>query len=295
MSLDLDPRQHAMLQEMGVRVWQPLFQGVPRSTVPAEAAPTEPGNATKNIANHAEITGATTEKYPVKSGKAPLVRPPAPAPSPDSARVAAVRAGHDDSDWSSLAQDVAGCQACALCEGRRAPVLETIADSSTADWLVLGEPPDDAEERAGAPFADQSGQLLGNMLKALGLNRGVTEGDASTMAYVTNVVKCRPATARNPTLDELATCEQYLRREVALVQPRIILAMGRFAAQALLQQSVPEVAQRPLGQLRGQLYRYQGIPVVVTYPTSHLLRNPQAKARAWEDLCLALEAARQGH
>ena len=104
------------------------------------------------------------------------------------------------------------------------------------------------------------------------------------------MVKCRPAAARNPQPQDLATCENYLRREVALVQPKVILALGRFAAQALLLASVPDVATIPLGKLRGQVYRYQGVPVIVSYPPAYLLRTPQDKARAWADWCLALSA-----
>jgi uracil-DNA glycosylase family 4 len=209
-------------------------------------------------------------------------------------------------DWAALAQTVASCQACKLCTGRRAPVFgaaQVGAAGATqtlrqADWLVVGEPPDEAEERAGAPFADQAGQLLDNMLKAVGvrrraMNRAEGAESRATAAYVTNVVKCRPASVRNPEPQELAACEVYLRREVALVQPKVILAMGRFAAQTLLRDSLPEVASIPLGKLRGQIYRYQGIPVVVTYHPSYLLRTQQDKARAWADLCLALEQSKK--
>jgi len=205
-------------------------------------------------------------------------------------------------DWPTLAQTVASCQACKLCSGRRAPVFGAAdAPPRQSDWLVLGEPPDEAEERAGMAFAEQAGQLLDNMLKAVGVSRHGAAGlptasaaaTAATSAYVSNVVKCRPALVRNPDAQELATCENYLRREVALVQPKVILAMGRFAAQSLLQASLPEVAGTPLGKLRGQIYRYQGIPVVVTYHPSYLLRSQQDKARAWADLCLALEVMRR--
>ena len=197
-------------------------------------------------------------------------------------------------DWPTLAQTVANCQACKLCSGRRAPVFGAAVATAPrqADWLVLGEPPDDAEERLGVPFAEQAGQLLDNMLKAVGVSRhGAASGaaaSAASAAYVTNVVKCRPAVVRNPDPQELATCENFLRREVALVQPKVILALGRFAAQSLLQGSRPEVASIPLGKLRGQIYRYQGIPVVVSYHPTYLLRTQQDKARAWADLCLAL-------
>jgi DNA polymerase len=143
----------------------------------------------------------------------------------------------------------------------------------------------------GAPFAEAAGQLLDNMLKAVGVSRQAG-GEPVTSAYVTNAVKCRPAKVRNPEPAELALCERYLRREVALVQPKVILAMGRFAAQTLLQASHPELAGVPLGKLRGRVYRYHGVAVVVTYHPSYLLRTQQDKARAWADLCLALAQSR---
>jgi DNA polymerase len=199
-------------------------------------------------------------------------------------------------DWPALEQTLKACQACALCSGRRAAVLAPPDAPRRADWLVVSEPPDDADEQASAPLAGAAGQLFDNMLKALGLTRH-THSDgaaAASAAYITPVVKCRPGQTRNPTLAELATCEQYLRREVALVQPKVILALGRFAAQGLLQGSMPELASIPLGQLRGQTYRYQGIPVIVSYPPNYLLRSPQHKARAWVDLCRAQDALRRG-
>ncbi|MBZ4210441.1 MAG: uracil-DNA glycosylase [Rhodoferax sp.] len=254
MSLDLDSRQRAMLQEMGVHVWWP--EAVPQSATapPVPITPTAP------------MTPCTSLE--VKPGTAT-------APTADIVTM----------DWSALNQAVAQCQACGQCQGRRAAVFGGNAASRQADWLVLGEPPDDNEERLGAPFVGQAGQLLDNMLKAVGVQRSGVDGRA---AYLSNVVKCRPAIARNPQPQDLAACENYLRREVALVQPKVILALGRFAAQALLQGSVPDVATIPLGKLRGQVYRYQGIAVIVSYPPAYLLRTPQDKARAWADWCLAL-------
>lgn len=270
MSLDLDDRQRAMLQEMGVRLWWPQAATAPAAPA-ALVARARPGAAQQAAAIRTPGPG--------------LRAPGAPAQLAD---------GIADMDWPTLAHTVAACQACQLCSGRRAPVFDAAQAAPAADWLVLGEPPDEAEERLGAPFAAQAGQLLDNMLKALGLSRLGTPGSRASTAYVTNVVKCRPATGRNPVPAELAACANYLRREVALVQPKVILAMGRFAAQSLLQGSRPELASTPLGKLRGQIYRYQGIPVVVSYHPAYLLRTQQDKARAWADLCLALEVLRRG-
>jgi DNA polymerase len=151
--------------------------------------------------------------------------------------------------------------------------------------MVVGEPPDEDEDRAGQPFAEQAGLLLDNMLKAVGASR---TGAGSTGAYLTNVVKCRPPQGRIAQAAELAQCAAYLQREIALVQPKIILAMGRFANQLLLGEH-PELATVPLGKLRGTVYRYQGIAVVATYHPNVLLRDSAHKAKAWADLCLAMQ------
>lgn len=298
MSLALDPRQRAMLQEMGVRVWLPaadLPVAAPALPAAVRATPEAPNNAIENVATYIAPTGATAQKS-LKASAPPEAQETAASTGVLAADVASL-------DWPALTQAIATCQACPLCTGRRAAVLAAPDAPRLADWLLVGEPPDDADERAGAPFAGAAGQLLDNMLKALGLSRHAGSGvaapaaeavTADTAAYVTPIVKCRPAQTRNPTQAELATCENYLRREVALVRPKVILALGRFAAQGLLQGSVPGLAGTPLGQLRGQIYRYQGIPVIVSYPPSYLLRSPQHKARAWVDLCQAQEALRRG-
>jgi len=273
MTLDLDSRQRAMLQEMGLHVWWPqALAAVPQAD--PVAAPVA------DRVNRAAAAPADT----VAASQTPQSVPLTSALPQDLASL----------DWAALAQTIAACGACKLSVGRRAAVFGSGAAPLRADWLVLGDLPDDNEERLGQPFAGQAGQLLDNMLKAVSVRRCDNAGgstDASALAYVSNCVKCRPARARNPEPQELATCENYLQREVALLQPKVILALGRFAAQTLLQASVPDVATTPLGKLRGRIYRYQGIPVVVSYPPSYLLRTPQDKARAWADLCLAQATA----
>lgn len=295
MSLALDPRQRAMLQEMGVHVWLPAAAAdlaAPALPAAVQAAPEAPNSAIENVANNIATTVATAQKV-LKTSAPPETRETLASTGVLAADVTSL-------DWPALTQAIATCQACPLCIGRRAAVQAAPDAPRLADWLLVGEPPDDADEQAGAPFAGAAGQLLDNMLKALGLSRhagsGVTApaAQAATAAYITPIVKCRPAQTRNPTQAELASCENYLRREVALVQPKVILALGRFAAQGLLQGSLPGLAGTPLGQLRGQIYRYQGIPVIVSYPPSYLLRSPQHKARAWVDLCQAQEALRRG-
>ncbi len=272
MSLELDQRQRAMLQEMHLRVW------LPQPGTPAAASATV-------------VQGALAPVTRVSPGKRQQVdatvvaRAGALDGGPD-ALVAAVA----EMDWPALASTVAGCTACRLCDGRKRAVFGAQAAPRQADWLVLGEPPDEHEERAGVPFTGQPGQLLDNMLRAVQLSR---DGVGSAGAWLSNVVKCRPAVVRIPRTDELARCAVYLRRELALVQPKVILAMGRFAALSLLGPGNPALAGVPFGKLRGQAYQYHGVPVVVTYHPTTLLRAPLEKAGAWADLCRAQSLARE--
>ncbi|WP_408015502.1 uracil-DNA glycosylase [Ramlibacter monticola] len=186
--------------------------------------------------------------------------------------------GVTEMDWDALGQSVAACRACRLCEGRTNTVFG-VGDLQ-ADWMVIGEAPGENEDLQGEPFVGQAGKLLDNMLAALAIGRrkGV---------YIANVLKCRPPGNRNPLPEEIAQCEPFLRRQVELLQPKIILAMGRFAVQTLLQTT------EPLGRLRGRVHRYHDVPVVVTYHPAYLLRNLPDKAKAWADLCLAQEVMRK--
>jgi uracil-DNA glycosylase len=195
----------------------------------------------------------------------PLVRPPEQA-----GREAAIAA----MPWAELADSVAGCTACGLCDTRTQTVFG-VGDTQ-AEWMLVGEAPGENEDLQGEPFVGQAGKLLDNMLGALGLARGRN-------VYIANVLKCRPPGNRNPEPDEVAQCEPYLKRQIALIQPKVIVVLGRFAAQSLLRSTTP------IGKLRGTVHTYEGIPVVVTYHPAYLLRTLTDKARAWEDLCLARE------
>jgi DNA polymerase len=181
-------------------------------------------------------------------------------------------------DWPALQAAVAGCEACGLCRSRKNTVFGT--GDTQADWMIVGEAPGENEDLQGEPFVGVAGQLLDNMLRAIGRSR---TGSGAQAAYIANVLKCRPPANRNPLPEEVVQCEPYLARQVALVRPKIILAMGRFAVQSLLQ------SNEPIGKLRGQVHRYQGVPVIVTYHPAYLLRTPADKAKAWADLCLAME------
>lgn len=173
-------------------------------------------------------------------------------------------------DWNELCSAVAECRRCRLCESRRQAVLG-VGDVA-ADWLFVGEGPGAEEDARGEPFVGQAGKLLDNMLAAIGLRRG-------SDVYIANAVKCRPPANRTPEAEETAACWPWLERQVELIRPRLIVALGRPAAQTLLQ------AEVKIGAARGRLHSFRDIPVIVTYHPAYLLRNLPDKARAWEDLC----------
>jgi DNA polymerase len=164
-----------------------------------------------------------------------------------------------------------------LCESRTNTVFGV--GNERAHWMIVGEAPGEQEDLQGEPFVGQAGKLLDAMLHALGLTR--KPDTPERQVFIANTLKCRPPRNRNPDPDEMRRCEPFLVRQIELVQPKLILAMGRFAVQALLR------SDEPIGRLRGRVHRYHGVPLVVTYHPAYLLRNPADKARAWDDLCLA--------
>lgn len=196
----------------------------------------------------------------------------APAPPPATPALAEPRAQIETLDWDALEADIRACRACVLCE-RRKQAVPGVGDRQ-ARWMLVGEGPGAEEDQRGEPFVGQAGRLLDNMLAALGLNR-------SQDVYIANAVKCRPPHNRTPERSELSACLPYLDRQIALVQPRLLVALGRPAAQALLERELA------ISAARGKRFERKGIPVVVTYHPAYLLRNPQDKAKAWEDLCFA--------
>ncbi len=175
-------------------------------------------------------------------------------------------------NWEQLADAVAHCTACQL-HGTRTQGVLGVGDRN-ADWLIVGEAPGAEEDEQGEPFVGEAGKLLDAMLAAIGLTRRKN-------VYITNVLKSCPPGNRNPEPEEVAACWPYLQAQIELIQPKIILALGRLAAQNLLG------TDETIGHLRGQVHAYQGVPLVVTYHPAYLLRKPTDKARAWEDLCLA--------
>ena len=287
MSLALDTRQRAMLQEMGITVWQPeTVYVLDEVAVVAASSQTaqvveKPQIAINKIALQAINTPANAQNQAQKQPLNPVTKPnPAKIERPELV-LQAMPAGLQEMDWPTLQQTAQTCQACQLCAGRNGIVFGTPASAQQADWFIVGDPPTESDEAAGAPFTGDEGVLLGNMLKAMGLS---TE-QVTQKVTLTPAVKCRTE-GQSTGAQELAQCEAFLRRQVALTRPKMILAMGRYAAQALLAQTVSNPVP-PLGQLRGTVHSYQGIPVVVTYSPANLLRNPADKAKAWADLCLA--------
>lgn len=255
-----DAHRLAMLQEMGLTAW-----------ILRDAASAEPEAPAES-----EVR-AEPEAPAVAAAPAAPVRmvPAAHLPASEPLRAAGV----EQMDWPALREAVAGCTACKLCKGRRNTVFGV--GNERADWMIIGEAPGEQEDLKGEPFVGQAGKLLDNMLRAIRLTR--SDAPPEQQVFIANVLKCRPPHNRNPEPEEVAQCEPFLKRQVELVQPRVILAMGRFAVQSLLQ------TNEAIGKLRGRVHQYHGVPVIVTYHPAYLLRNLPDKAKGWEDLCLALD------
>jgi DNA polymerase len=252
-------RQLALLRAMGLRVWSTASDTA--SATPVAAAD----------------SAADEEMIPTRA--------PAPADVLTPARASAPSCGDLPLDWPALRDAVAACRKCVLCESRTQTVFGT--GHEQAHWMVVGEAPGESEDREGEPFVGAAGQLLDRMLAALQLSRAA-DGQPERSVYIANTLKCRPPRNRNPGPGEMAQCEPYLVRQIELLKPRLILAMGRFAVQALLR------TDEPIGRLRGRLHRYEGVPLIVTYHPAYLLRSPLDKAKAWEDLCLAAATVEGG-
>jgi len=203
-----------------------------------------------------------------------LREPPAPVgAAPESMTEAALVADGDRAlgSWAELESAVRACTKCSLHTSRTQTVFGV--GSHSAQWMFIGEAPGADEDRQGEPFVGRAGQLLNAMLFALGLQRD--------QVYIANVLKCRPPGNRDPQPNEVDHCESYLQRQIELVRPRLIVALGRHAAHSLLK------TEAPLSKLRGQRLTYHGTPLVVTYHPAYLLRNPIDKSKTWQDLSRA--------
>jgi uracil-DNA glycosylase family 4 len=243
-----------MLEEMGLGpAW--LLRGRRPAPSVGGAAGEAPPAAGEAVASPVEVVAS-----PVASR---------PAARTESAAAAELPA---EASWSALATEVAGCRRCGLCAGRRQAVLGV--GDRRADWLFVGEGPGAEEDLRGEPFVGPAGQLLDAMLAAIALKRGEN-------VYIANAVKCRPPGNRTPAPEEIAACRPYLERQIALLQPKLIVLLGKAAAQAVLG------SDEPLARLRGRDFGYRGIPVLVTYHPAYYLRSPLEKAKGWEDLCRA--------
>jgi len=234
------------LQAMGIDVWVPRV-----SAEPAEALP---------------LATPKPDTDPI-----PVVEIPVTVKR-DIEHVVETIHSHED-NWELLERDVAGCQKCDLCKTRTQTVFGS--GNKNPDWLLIGEAPGQSEDQQGLPFVGNAGQLLTEMLRACGLSRDEV--------FITNILKCRPPNNRDPKPDEIANCHDYLERQLALLQPKIIVAVGRIAAQALLN------THDPIGKLRGKVHQFGSTPLVVIYHPAYLLRSLSEKRKAWLDLQLAIQ------
>jgi uracil-DNA glycosylase family 4 len=257
------PREEILKELELWPVWRPRA---------AQAAPDAEPQA--QVARPIEAAGIATAE-PVVAMEAPspaseTIETPAPASAFRKSEIA-------EMDWEALEAAIQACEACSLAKTRTQTV--TGVGDRNAEWLFVGEAPGAEEDRRGEPFVGQAGKLLDNMLAAISLKRGEN-------VYIANVLKCRPPENRDPHGEEVVQCDPFLKRQVELIKPKLIVAMGRFAAQSLLN------TDKAIGALRGKLHDYNGVPVIVTYHPAYLLRNLPDKAKAWEDLCYARRTMR---
>lgn len=283
----------AYLQAMGIQVWHPRLaapsvalslpgreESVAMGASPAQAPPPagEEGVGERDFTQPDIPDLATSPREDCNPGPAPQAEdifyedapPPAP-PYPAPAEILPA------CDWDELQTQVANCTRCPLHQGRTQTVFG-VGDRN-ADWMVIGEAPGEQEDLKGEPFVGPAGLLLNEMLRAIGLLR--------EQVFIANILKCRPPKNRDPQPAEVAACEGYLKQQLALVRPKIILAVGRIAAQNLLKTTAP------VGKLRGKVHDYQGVPLVVVYHPAYLLRSPLEKRAAFDDLRLALHTYRK--
>jgi uracil-DNA glycosylase family 4 len=260
-------RRHQYLEAVGIDVWLPRVPTEMAGTGDAERAPGPSAGLAPRQGPSVERKELVVEVHATAFQKAPTA--PTIALSPDVA-----------AQWDGLRSEVATCTRCALHSSRTQGVFGV--GNPQAEWLVIGEAPGAEEDRRGEPFVGRAGQLLDGMLKAIGLSR-------QTNVFIANVLKSRPPGNRDPKPDEVAACLPYLMRQIALMRPRLILAVGRIAAQNLLSTDMP------LGRLRGKVHHFGELntPLIVTYHPAYLLRTPSDKRKAWEDLKFARGVFRQ--
>ncbi len=274
--MPLSQRQREVLHEMGIPVWvRRDDRGGPTRAAETRAEAVLPDELPANASSISATVAWAKRSGPTRA--APLLESQSTEVfDPASASAAASPSTEPkvaELDWPALRKRVAACVACRELAATRTQTVFGVGDPQ-ADWMFIGEAPGAEEDQRGEPFVGRSGQLLDNMLAALGLDR-------AEKVFIANIIKCRPPGNRNPEPPEMANCRGYLERQITLVEPRVIVALGRVAAQALLD------SRKDLRELRGQEQVYRGIPVVVTYHPAYLLRTPSAKPTVWADLLRA--------
>lgn len=221
---------------------------------------------------------AWISRNPAPSEASPASEPTIPSPSTNSTdpEPQPSSALSEAEEWELLQSEVAQCRKCSLCENRTQTVFG--CGNRHAEWMIIGEAPGQQEDLQGQPFVGNAGLLLTEMLRAIGLSR--------EEVYIANILKCRPPGNRDPKPEEVSSCRNYLKRQLDLIRPKIILAVGRIAAQTLLE------TEEPLSRLRGKIHSLNGVPLVVVYHPAYLLRNLPDKKKAWLDLQFALQTYR---
>jgi uracil-DNA glycosylase family 4 len=286
-------QQSAYLQAMGIQVWS--LRDAPATAPEPLPVVSETATVSESVVGEAPVSESPAKQAAVPQSQSdvasanvpPLMdeEPPMPTddnmPSLDMSEMEAPPAAPpridvSTLDWPELQAAVANCTACELHKTRTQTVFGV--GNHAADWMIIGEAPGAEEDKQGEPFVGAAGQLLNNMLRALGLQR--------EEVFIANILKCRPPGNRNPHVEEAASCEAFLKRQVELVQPKVILSVGGVSAHNLLK------VDTAVSKLRGQVHHYQGIPVVVTYHPAYLLRKPSEKAKSWADLRFAAAVVR---
>lgn len=245
--MGLSPRQRRILADMGIPVWR--RREVPAAGPETEATGNDPASSSPGAPR------AVSRETPPTAGKEAEPVPLA------------------QESWEALESRVRGCTVCTQLAAARTQTVFGVGDPA-ARWFFVGEAPGAEEDRRGEPFVGRAGQLLDNMLAALGIDR-------TREVFIANVLKCRPPGNRDPRPEEAVACRGFLDRQIALIQPQVIVALGRIAAQSLLD------SDEPLGRLRSRQHRYQEVPLIVTYHPAYLLRRPMDKAKSWQDLLQA--------
>ncbi len=273
----MSTRRNEILKELGLwPVWR--LRGPPAADNTAEATIPGIAGASPAIVSRSRSAGAspTVDALSGSAGASPAFqkRSPSVAGGAPALPLDPRAAEFMGMDWPQLKASVAGCTACPLHKDRNKTVFG-VGDEQ-AEWLFIGEGPGADEDAKGEPFVGQAGKLLDNMLAAIGLKRGKN-------VYIANTVKCRPPGNRNPEPLEAAQCEPYLHRQIELIRPKLIVALGKVAAVNLLKR------EASVASLRGKVLAYQGTPLIITYHPAYLLRSLPDKAKAWEDLCFAVE------